>query len=267
MLQIKNAEDFGLGFNCMTRLYMDGYEEEILMDMINLCEEYLKWFSHRTIICSLRDLIWEYPFCWRGEPVPESQIERYESLIKALMKQAFCKEKQTFSCLNDREIVNRVANDIGVITSRWGKSKQFYRDTFYRWVMENDLIEDVVIEEVKEEDILPLKKEYVPLFYKVCKYMMDYSYGRHTYMPSTCRSFVKANMELMTDVALKDIIEYLKKRNADIPEEESVFDKIDSDNWIYMQEDLEAEFLDRQVFYKAQEKAGNNNLSTREQSK
>ena len=45
--------------------------------MIELCEEYLKWFSHRTIICSLRDLIREYPFSWNGEPVPESQVERY----------------------------------------------------------------------------------------------------------------------------------------------------------------------------------------------
>ena len=34
MLQIKNAEDFGLGFNSMTRLYMDRYDEEILADMI-----------------------------------------------------------------------------------------------------------------------------------------------------------------------------------------------------------------------------------------
>lgn len=61
----------------------------------------------------------------------------------------------------------------------------------------------------------------------------------------------------MSDEGLKDIVEYLKKRNADIPEEESAIDKIDSDNWIYMQEDLEAELLARQMFYEAQEKAGN----------
>ncbi len=35
-------------------------------------------------------------------------------------------------------------------------------------------------------------------------------------------------MELMSDEALKDIADYLKKRNADIPEEESTFDKIDA---------------------------------------
>lgn len=76
-------------------------------------------------------------------------------------------------------------------------------------------------------------------------------------MPSTCRSFVKKNMELMSDVVLTDIVEYLKRRNANIPEEESVIDKVDSDNWIYMQEDLEAELLTRQIFYMVQEKAGN----------
>lgn len=47
-----------------------------------------------------------------------------------------------------------------------------------------------------------------------------------------------------------------EKRNADSPEDESAFDKIDSDNWIYMQEDLEAELLTREVFDLAQEKAG-----------
>lgn len=84
--QIKSAEDFGLGFNCMTRLYMNGYDEQILIDMIKLCEEYLKWFSRRTIICSLRDLVKEPPFYWRDEPVPENQTERYETLIEVLIR-------------------------------------------------------------------------------------------------------------------------------------------------------------------------------------
>ncbi len=257
MLRIKEAEDFGLGFNCMTRLYMDNYDEEILIDMIKLCEEYLKWFSHRTIICSLRDLVREYPFRWNEEPVPESQVERCEALIKDLIRQAIGKEMQESHYRDNQEIVIKVADDMGVTNSRWGKEKSFARDSFYQWVMENELTEEVAIKEVKGDEMLPLKKKYVPLFYKVCNYMIYYSYGRHTYMPSTCRSFVKANMELMSDEALKDIVKYLKKRNADTPEDESAFDKIDSDNWIYMQEDLEEELLTRQVFCLAQEKAEN----------
>ena len=256
MLRIKESEDFGLGFNCMTRLYMDRYDEEILKDMLRLCEEYLKWFSHRTIICSLRDLIREYPFSRNEEPVPENQVKSYEVLIKDLIQQAVGKEKQRACYRELQEIINRVSDDIGVTNSRWGKEKNFDRDTFYQWVIENGLTDEVAIKEVKEYEMLPLKKKYVPLLYKVCNYMIYYSYGRHTYMPSTCRSFVKANMELMSDEALMGIVDYLKKRNADIPEVESAIDKIDSDNWIYMQEDLEAELLTRQMFYKAQEKAG-----------
>lgn len=39
MLKIKKAEDFGLGFNCMTRLYMNAYNKsmaQILTDTIML---------------------------------------------------------------------------------------------------------------------------------------------------------------------------------------------------------------------------------------
>lgn len=241
----------------MTRLYMNRYDEQILIDMIKLCEEYLKWFSQRTIICSLRDLVKEYPFYWNDEVVPENQTERYETLIKNLISQAVGKEKKDFQDRELRNIVNNVFDEIGVTTSQWGKEKNFNRDTFYQWVIKNNLMEDVVIQEVKKDEILPLKKKCVPLFYKVCNYMIYYSYGRHTYMPSTCRDFVKKNMGLMSDRALKDIVEYLNKRNADIPEDESALNRIDSETWIGMQEELDAELLTRQVFDLAKEKAGN----------
>ena len=245
-----------MGFNCMTRLYMNRYDEEILKDMIKICEQYLKWFSLRTITCSLRDLIREYPFHWDEKPVPEHQAERHEALIKSLIRQAIGKEKQEACYQELRGIVNRVANDIGLTNSWWGKAKSFDRDSFYQWVIANDLMEESAIKEVKKDEMLPLKKANVPLFYKVCNYMIDYSYGRHTYMPSTCRTFVKDNIELMSDEALTHILEYLKEKNANIPEDESAIDKIDSDNWISMQKDLESELLTRQMFYKAYECAG-----------
>ncbi len=254
MLRIKEAEDFGLGFNCMTRLYMDSYEEEILKDIIQVCEEYLKWFSRRTIICALRDLVKEYPFGGHEDPVPANQTERYESLIKVLLRQAVSKERENSEYRDNRYVVASVADDIGIINSFWGETKNFNRDTFYRWVVHNDLLEDAERKAVKQDETLPLKKKYVPLFYKVCNYMIEYSYGRHTYMPSTCRNFVKVNKELMADEALQDIVEYLKKRNADIPKKESIIDRIDSDNWINMQEELEEELLAREAFYMAQER-------------
>lgn len=164
MLRIKEAEDFGLGFNFMTRLYMDRYDEEILMDMIELCEEFLKWFSHRTIICSLRDLIREYPLSWNDEPVPKSQAERYGALIKNLIWQAIGKEKRAACCRELQEIINRVADDIGVTNSRWGKEKNFDRDTFYQWVIDNGLTDEVAIKEVKKDEKLPLKKSMFRCF-------------------------------------------------------------------------------------------------------
>lgn len=256
-MHLNKAEDFGIGFNCMTRLYMVRYDEELLTDIFKVCAEYLKWFSRRTIICSLRDLVKEYPFGWNEKPVPENQRKEYESLIKSLIKQAISKETLDSYYPNKREAVNILAEEIGVISSLWGKEKQFDRDTFCQWVIDNGLLEEVELKEVKADETLPLKKKFLPLFYKVCNYMIYYSYGRHTYMPSTCRDFVKANMEIMSDEALKGIVEYLKKRNADIPKDESAFDKIDSDTWIYMQEELEAELLTREVFGLAQRKAGN----------
>ncbi len=254
MLKMKHAEDFGLGFNCMCRLYMDDYDEELLIDMIKMCEEYLKWFSHRTIICSLRDLIKEYPYIWHQKRVPENQKERHETLIKVLIRQGIGIEKESAHFRNERECVLRLGDDIGVFDSLWGKEKGFDRDTFYQWILDNALNGTVVIKKERKDETLPLKKRLVPLFYKVCNYMIFYSYGRHTYMPSTCSQFVKDNIELMSDSAIGDIIEYLKTKNANIPVNESTYERIDSETWIYMQEDLEAELLTRKVFCAAQSK-------------
>lgn len=66
----------------------------------------------------MRDLIREYPFSWNAEPVPENQAERYGALIKDLIWQAIGKEKQRARYRKQREIVNRVSDDIGVTNSR-----------------------------------------------------------------------------------------------------------------------------------------------------
>ena len=55
MHKIKLAEDFGLVFNCMTRLYMNGYDEEILEDM-----------SEEEVV-SLFEETFDYPL-----PIPSS---------------------------------------------------------------------------------------------------------------------------------------------------------------------------------------------------
>lgn len=256
MLRIRAAEDFGIGFNCMTRLYMNGYDEELLDDMIKVCDEYLVWFSSRTIVCSLRDLVAEYPMGWNEKSVPEEQVERYESLIKRLTRQGIAIEKENSRYNNEGYNIMNFGDDAGFTHSMWGRKLNLDRATFYQWVMANNLNENVPIKKVKADEMLPIKKKFLPLFYKVCNYMIRYSYGCHTYMPSTSRDFVKINMVLMSDKALCDIVDYLKVRNAHIPIDEPEYMKIDSDTWIYMQEDLEAELLTREVFHRACEMNG-----------
>lgn len=240
MIKIKKAGDFELGFNCMTRLYMDGYDEEILNDMIKVCDEYLKWFSQETIYSSLFDLVRERHFYQNGEKVPEEQKERYESLIMALARQGICREKKNSQNREERIII-LFGIEAGFLDSFFGKEKDFDLETFYWWVIDNNLNEEVEIKQVKADETLPIKKSFLPTFDKLCKYMIRYSYGRHSYMPSTSRDFVKANKELISDAALEDIICYLNKRNMNIPENEDFIIKNDSENWLYMQEELESE--------------------------
>ena len=56
MLKIKKAEDFGLGFNCMTRLYMNGYDEEIL----TICLKCVKniWYGLVSGLLFVHCVIW-----------------------------------------------------------------------------------------------------------------------------------------------------------------------------------------------------------------
>lgn len=68
----------------MARLYMANYEEEILDDMFQVCKEYLKYFSSRTIVCSLRDLVEDYSWSRSNQAMPENQKKRYENLIAIL---------------------------------------------------------------------------------------------------------------------------------------------------------------------------------------
>lgn len=245
MLRIKSAEDFGLGFNCMTRLYMANYEEEILDDMFQVCKEYLKYFSSRTIVCSLRDLVEDYSWFRSNQAMPENQKERYENLIAILTKQGISKEREKSRYRDEKMQIMSFIDTVGFQGSIYGKDRNLTNEDVYLWIMANNLNEEVEIKSPSKQEELPIKKKNIPLFYKVCNYMIRYSYGRHTYMPGTCRDFVKNNMDIFTDEALQQILSTLTERNANIPEDEPIIYKIDSETWVYMQEELEAELLVR----------------------
>ena len=191
MLRIKNAEDFGLGFNCMTRLYMANYEEEILDDMFQVCKVYLKYFSSRTIVCSLRDLVEDYSWSRSNQTMPENQKERYENLIAILTKQGISKEREKSRYRDEKMQIMSFIDTVGFQGSIYGKDRNLTNEDVYLWIMTNNLNEEVEIKSPSKQEKLPIKKKNIPLFYKVCNYMIRYSYGRHTYMPGTCRDFVK----------------------------------------------------------------------------
>ena len=72
-------------------------------------------------------------------------------------------------------------------------------------------------------------------------------FGRHTYMPSTCRSFVYDNIKLISDKNLQVLIDYLQDRNMDRPKEEYISDRIDSETWQHMLVDLQGEMMNRRT--------------------
>ena len=246
MLRIKNAEDFGLGFNCMTRLYMANHEEEILDDMFQVCKEYLKWFSSRTIVCSLRDLVEDHSWSRTNQVMPENQKERYENLIAILTKQGISKEREKSRYRDEKMQIMSFINTVGFQGSVYGKDRNLTNEDVYLWIVKNHLNEEAEIKSPGKKEELPLKKKNISLFYKVCNYMIRYSYGRHSYMPGTCRDFVKDNMDIFTDEALQQILSYLTERNVHISEDEPAIYKIDSETWIHMQNELEAELLVRE---------------------
>ena len=253
MLRIDNAEDFGLGFNCMTRLYMANYEEEILDNMFQVCKEYLIYFSSRTIVCSLRDLVEDYSWSRSNQAMPENQKERYEKLIAILTKQGISKEREKSRYRDEKKQIMSFIDTVGFQGSIYGKDRNLTNEDVYLWIMANNLNEEVEIKSPSKQEELPIKKKNIPLFYKVCNYMIRYSYGRHTYMPGTCRDFVKDNMDIFTDEALQQILSYLIERNANILEDEPAIYKIDSETWVHMQEELESELLVREYKHIAEE--------------
>ena len=253
MLKIKNAEDFGLAFNSMTRLYMASHEEEILDDMHLVCQEYLMWFSLRTIVCSLRDLVEDHGWSRSERAVPKEQKERYEELIEILTRQGIAKERENSRYKDEKLQVMSFMDVVGFQDSIYGKKRKWTNEDVYQWIFEKNLTENVEIKKIGKKEELPLKKKNIPLFYKVCNYMIHYSYGRHTYMPGTCRDFVKENIINFTDEALRQILSKLTEWNALLPDDEPIINKIDSDTWRNMQEELEQELIAREYYNCAEE--------------
>lgn len=245
-MRIQCAEDFGVGINCMTRLYMRRYDENVLDQIVEVVDEYIKYLSSRTIICSLRDFVDEPRIYGNDVPIPENQQKRVDHIIKILVQQGLTLDKVKNKHYSEDERIYNFGRDIYFCNHHNGNSK-YNRESFLEWVYKNHLNEEVVYKEIswKDEASLPLKKKKLHLLLSVCRAMFDYSYGRHTYMPSTCRMFIKKNWVILSTDFLEEIHQKLIKYNADILENESSIEKIDSDNWRLMEEELDLEIIAR----------------------
>lgn len=253
MKYIHEAEDFGLAINCMSRLYLHQYDEKILDDLLFTLDKYIQYLSLRTIICSIRDLLEENQFWGNDGGIPTEQEEKYQKALKILVQYGLTLDKKDSDTKREDARILNFGRDTYFITHNSCK-KGWTEETFLKWVKDNQLNEEVDCIELDDRyGDLPLKTGFKECFFRVCFYMLRYSYGRHTYMPSACRSFIKDNIELINDRNLDKLIGYLFKKNSDIPENEPDIYKMDSDTWLLMQAELEDEKIARKVYKLAKE--------------
>lgn len=249
MLQINKAEDFYLAYNLMIRLYLKVYDAEILEDICKVTDEYAEWFGERTIINALRDLL--KPTFWsEGVEVPKEQREKCDNLICALLKYGIAKEKKRDSILtqtsfkngecqkDENSIIFNFGDLTDCIGSAWGR-KYFNDEDFCEWIKEKHLNDNVELKEKRDDDTLPVKATFLPVFRRVCVYMLLYSYGRHTHMPYTCRGFIMANKNLLSKETLLEIKDFLEMQYCHTIQSKSISLKRDYDNWIELQREIE----------------------------
>ena len=248
MKWIHGAEDFGLGINCMTRLYARDFEESVLDDILLAVEQYKAYLSIRTIVCSLRELVGENSLWGEERDIPPEQKGKYEKLLKTLVRQGLTLEKRKSQRKDENDQIVDFGRHTYFIDYYREDGKQWTKEEFLKWVKENNLNHPAPYIELENSDgNLPIKDSFLQTFFQVCYDMVQYSYGRHTYMPSTCRSFVHDNIILISDKNLQVLIDYLQGRNADRPKEESISDRIDSETWQHMLVDLQGEMMNRRT--------------------
>lgn len=198
------SEDFGLGFNCLTRRYKFFYEDVLLELMIRTCDEYLKYFSTRTLLCSLRSLAPNS--CDNDEPVPAWQEERYNKLFKGLFRQYVTlerraeKKKRLF-----RAAVLNAGIDLGLVKTEYGIPLADSKEKFEYWIERNGLYLPAEVVEHAYDQPIPIKRKYKNDFNEICIQMLEYSLDRRNYMPYTTIGFIIKNADLITTGAWQEI--------------------------------------------------------------
>lgn len=251
---IKSAEDFGLAFNCMSRMYMRNYEEKYLEMMVEIIDIYLKYFSSRTIVCSLRDFVEESRWNNKNKTIPNINKEKLDYIVKRLVRQGLMLDKLDSRCADDDERIFQFGQEI-YFCNHWAGNSKFDRNTFLNWVHDNKLNEDLEHKIIIRSDnvSLPLKKTKINILINACMTMLEYSYGRHTYMPSTCVSFIKLNWDILPESFLRKVQDFLQIRNEAISDDAPIIEKIDDETWLLFEEEISMELISRDSYRKARD--------------
>ena len=207
--QIQDAEDFGLFFNCLTRRFLWDYDYTLLELIHRILDQYLSYFSKRTLICSIRDFSngSDSVFCECHKDVPEGQAEEYNGALKRMVKRYLAIELNGSTDKNQkRRKIQELASD-GEFTAHYRNERQRMfpsKEAFEEWVYANQL-DAGENSPLWEGNLLPVKKDFLPDFAALCLAAEQYSFGRLSYMPLVCREFIWKNSVLLSDEWLERI--------------------------------------------------------------
>ena len=243
-------------FNCLTRRYLWDYDEELLDLILRVIDRYLPYFSVRTLICSIRDLAEgkDGVFCECHKDKPVGQKERYNLVLMRLVKRYLSLELHgsTDRHWNAAQI-RRLASE-GYFTEDHRPRDQWMflsKDAFVQWVYDNHLDENDGIP-LWEGDMLPIRADFLPDFYALCRACVQYSYGRISYMPSACRDFIWDNIALFSDDGVMQIADEINYRLKEFPVNYFYADKEETKAWTAYGRQLRRELLSREWSIKAQ---------------
>ena len=256
-MKIQDAEDFGLFFNCLTRRYLWNYDEGLLDLILRIIDRYLPYFSTRTLICSIRDLAEgkDGVFCECHKDKPEGQKERYNLALMRLVKRYLSLELRG-NTDKYRSVVQiqQLASE-GYFTEDHRPKDQWMflsKDAFVQWVYENHLDENDGLP-LWEGDLLPIRADFLPDFYALCRACVQYSYGRTSYMPGACRDFIWDNIALFSDDGVRQMANEIDYRLKEFPVNYFSADKEETKAWTAYIRQLRRELLSREWSIKAQD--------------
>ena len=244
---IQDAEDFGLFFNCLTRRYLWDYDEELLDLIQRIMDRYLPYFSARTLICSIRDFAEgkDGVFCMCQQEKPKDQEERYFQALMQMVKRYLSMKLSGSTDTHWNALQIRALASEGYFTEDYRQREKWMfpsKDAFVKWVYENHLDENDGIY-LWEGDQLPITADFLPDFYILCQACVQYSYGRMSYMPYACRTFIWDNIALFSDEGIKRIADEIDFRLKEISMDYSYADKEETEAWTVFSAKLRRELL------------------------